>query len=67
MQLKVVGRPEDVQEIVSPLIDYMGEKLRITIEPCPIEGNEPRRFCVEVEKKKNIESKMRKGNVRRNV
>ena len=58
MQLKVVGRPEDIQEIVSPLIDYMGEKLRITIEPCPIEGNEPRRFRVEVERKKDIESKM---------
>lgn len=25
MQLKVVGRSEDIQEIVSPLVDYMGK------------------------------------------
>jgi hypothetical protein len=46
MQLKVVGRPDDIQEIVSPLIDYMGEKLKITVEPCPIEENEPRKYYV---------------------
>ena len=57
MQLKVVGRPDDIQEIVSPLIDYMGEKLKITVEPCAIENGEPRRFYVEVEKKKNTEKK----------
>lgn len=55
MQLKVVERPEDIQEIVSPLIDYMGEKLQIIVEPCAIEGNEPRRFYIEIEKKKNTE------------
>lgn len=35
----------------------MGEKLRIIVEPCPIEENEPRRFYVEVERKKNWERK----------
>ena len=55
MQLKVFGRLEDVQEVVSPLVDYMGEKLKITVESCPIEENEPRKFCVEVETKKNAE------------
>ena len=54
MQLKVFGRLEDVQEVVSPLVDYMGEKLKIMVEPCPIEENEPRRFYVEVERKKDL-------------
>lgn len=51
MEFKVWGRAEDVQELVAPLVDYMGERLRITVEPCPIEENEPRRFYVEVERK----------------
>lgn len=51
MELKIWGRAEDVQELVAPLVDYMGEKLRIIVEPCPIEENEPRRFYIEVEKK----------------
>ena len=58
MQLKVVGRSEDIQEIVSPLVDYMGEKLKITVEPGPIEENEPRKYYVEVERKKNTENGM---------
>ena len=55
MELKIWGRAEDIQELVSPLIDYMGEKLKITVEPCPIEENSPRKFRVEVETKKNSE------------
>ena len=55
MELKIWGRAEDIQELVSPLIDYMGEKLRIIVEPCPIEENEPRRYYVEVETKKKTE------------
>ena len=51
MELKIWGRAEDVQELVAPLVDYIGEKLRIIVEPCPIEENEPRRFYVEVERK----------------
>ena len=58
MELKIWGRAEDVQELIAPLIDYMGEKLRITVEPCPIEENEQRRFYVEVERKKKTENKM---------
>ena len=54
MEFKVIGRAEDVQELVSPLIDYMGEKLRIIVEPCPTKENEPRKFCVEVERKKKM-------------
>ena len=51
MELKIWGRAEDIQELVAPLIGYMGEKLRIIVEPCPIEENEPRIFYVEVERK----------------
>ena len=55
MELKIWGRAEDIQELVAPLVDYMGEKLKITVEPCPIEENSPRKFRVEVETKKNSE------------
>ena len=58
MELKVWGRPEDIEQAIRPLVDYMGEKLKITVEPCPIEENEPRRFYVEVERKKKTENKM---------
>ena len=58
MQLKVFGRLEDIQEVVSPLVDYMGEKLKITVEPCPIENNGPRRFDVIVETKKNAKKRV---------
>lgn len=58
MEFKVIGRAEDVQELVSPLIDYMGEKLRIIVELCPTKENEPRKYCVEVERKKQTENKM---------
>ena len=56
MELKILGRAEDVQELVSPLIDYMGEKLRIIVEPCPTKGNETRKYYVEVERKKKTET-----------
>ena len=50
MDLKVIGRAEDVEQVIRELIDYMGEKLRIIVEPCPTKENEPKRFYVEVEK-----------------
>ena len=58
MELKIWGRAEDVQELVSPLIDYMGEKLRITVEPCPTKENESRKYYVEVERKKQTKNEM---------
>ena len=61
MKLSILGGPEDIQEIIAPLVDYMGEKLKITVEPCPIEENEPRKFCVEVETKKNAEKEEWQG------
>ena len=51
MELKILGRAEDIEQAIRPLVDYMGEKLKITVEPCPIEENESRRFYVEVERK----------------
>ena len=59
MKLSILGRPEDIQEIIAPLVDYMGEKLKITVEPCRIEENEPRKFCVEVETNKNAEKEVK--------
>ena len=53
-----MGRAEDVEQVIRELVDYMGEKLRIIVEPCPIEGNEPRKYYVEVERKKKTENKM---------
>lgn len=53
MEFKVWGRAEDVEQVIRPLIDYMGEKLRIIVEPCPPKENEPRKYYVEVERKKN--------------
>ena len=58
MKLSILGRPEDIQEIIAPLVDYMGEKLKITVEPCPIENNGTRRFDVIVETKKNAEKRV---------
>ena len=51
MELKIWGRAGDIEQAIRPLVDYMGEKLRIIVEPCPTKGNEPRRFYVEVERK----------------
>ena len=55
MKLTILGRAKDIQEMVSPLITYMGEKIKITVCPCPIENNTARRYYVEVETKKNEE------------
>ena len=58
MDLKVIGRAEDVEQVIRELIDYMGEKLRIIVEPCPTKENEPRKYYVEVERKKQTKNKM---------
>ena len=49
-----MGRAEDVEQMITPLVNEMGEKLQITVCPCPIIENEPRRFYVEVERKKKM-------------
>ena len=58
MDLTVMGRAEDVEQVIRPLVDYMGAKLRIIVEPCPTKENEPRKYYVEVERKKQTENKM---------
>ena len=56
MELKIWGRAEDIEHAIRPLVDYMGSKLRIIVEPCPLIENEPRRYYVEVERKKKTET-----------
>jgi hypothetical protein len=46
MEFKVWGRAEDVEQVIRPLIDYMGERLRIVIEPCPPKEYEPRKYML---------------------
>ena len=57
MKLCIIGRAEDVQQMVAPLVAERGEKLKITVYPEPIVENEPRRFYVEVERKKKMEKR----------
>ena len=57
MKLTILGRAKDIQEVVSSLITYMGEKLKITVRPCPIENTTDRRYYVEVETTKNEEKR----------
>ena len=57
MKLCIMGRAEDVEQMVAPIITERGEKLQITVFPCPIVENEPRRFYVEVERKKKMEKR----------
>ena len=54
MKLIVCGRAEDVEQMIAPLVVEKGEKLKITVYPEPIVENEPRRFYVEVEMKKEM-------------
>ena len=54
MKLEMIGIASGIQQMFSPIIDYMGEKLKITVYPCPIVENEPQRFHVVVETKKKI-------------
>ena len=52
MKLCIEGRADDVEQMVAPMVRERGEKLKITVFPCPIVENETRRFYVEVETKK---------------
>ena len=54
MKLCIIGRAEDVQQMVAPLVAERGEKLKITVFPYPIENGGTRKFHVEVEMKKKI-------------
>ena len=56
MKLCIIGRAEDVQQMVAPLVAERGEKLKITITPGPRQDDGTRRYYVEVERKKKTES-----------
>ena len=57
MKLSIFGRAEDVEQMISPMITERGEKLKITVYPCPIEDDQSRRYYVEVERKKKMEKR----------
>ena len=54
MKLCIEGRAEDIQQMIAPMVFERGEKLKITVYPCPIEDDQSRRYYVEVERKKKI-------------
>ena len=54
MKLCIEGRPEDIEQMIAPMVFERGEKLKITVYPCPIEDDQSRRYYVEVERKKKI-------------
>ena len=55
MKLYIFGRAEDIEQMIAPMVNECGEKLKITVHPCPVLKNEPRRFYVEVETKKKTD------------
>ena len=57
MKLVFLGRAEDVEQMIAPMIREKGEKLKITVLPEPLESDGARRYCVEVETKKNEEKR----------
>ena len=54
MKLCIEGRPEDIEQMIAPMVFERGEKLKITVYPCPIEDDQSRRYHVEVETKKKM-------------
>ena len=44
MKLTILGRAEDVEQMITPMIIEKGEKLKITVYPCPIEHHGARRY-----------------------
>lgn len=54
MKLCIEGRAEDIQQMIAPMVFKRGEKLKITVTPCPIKNDQPRRYYVEVERKKKM-------------
>ena len=52
MKLCIDGRAEDVEQMIAPMVRERGEKLQITVYPCPIEDDQSRRYYVEIEMKK---------------
>ena len=54
MKLYIEGRAKDVEQMIAPMVGERGEKLKITVYPCPIEGDGTRKFHVEVERKKKM-------------
>ena len=54
MKLCIEGRPEDIEQMIAPMVFERGEKLKITITLGPRQDDGTRRYHVEVETKKKI-------------
>ena len=54
MKLCIEGRAEDVEQMIAPMVRERGEKLKITVFPCPRQNDGTRRYHVEVETKKKM-------------
>lgn len=55
MKLCIAGRAEDVQQMISPMVEEKGEKMKITVYPIPLQNDGIRRYYVVVEMKKRDE------------
>ena len=55
MKLCISGRAVDVQQMIAPMVNERGEKLKITVYPDSFQNDGTRRFYVEVEMKKKTE------------
>ena len=54
MKLCIIGRAEDVEQMVGQMVKEKGEKLKITVYPGSRQDDGTRRYHVEVETKKKI-------------
>ena len=54
MKLCIIGRAEDVEQMVGQMVKEKGEKLKITVYPGSRQDDGTRRYHVEVETKKTI-------------
>ena len=53
MKLIVCGKANDIEQMIAQMVFEKGEKLQITVFPCPRQNDGTRRYHVEVEMKKN--------------
>ena len=57
MKLCIMGRAEDIEQMVAPMVGERGEKLKITVYPGSLQNDGTRQYYVEVETKKNAEKR----------
>ena len=57
MKLSILGRSEDIEQMIAPMVNEKGEKLKITVWLEQLKSDGTRQFYVEVETKKNEEKR----------